>query len=130
MNRILAIALLLASLTAFAEEGTDGIHVDIKDVVATGKVEPVNGITSSGQPNEEALDVFAESGYEVVIDMRGPDEDRGMDDFAGAVEEAGMTYISFPVVGRDAISFETAQKLDALLQEADGLPRPGVNTSL
>ena len=115
---LLAVALL--AFAAIADEGERTIHVDLDDVVSAGKAVPVDGMTSSGQPDQEALDVFAESGYAVVIDMRGPDENRGMEDFQGAVEGTGMTYVSFPVVGADGISFETAQKLDALLQEVEG----------
>ncbi len=31
-----------------------------------------------------------------------------------------MQYVAFPVLGRDAISFETAAQLDALLEDVDG----------
>lgn len=120
MRYLSLLAFLLLAFTAYADEGGQSIHVDLDDVIAAGKVEPVDGIMSSGQPDERALKVFAESGYAVVIDMRGPDEDRGMDDFEGAVEAAGMEYVSFPVVGADSISFETAAKLDQVLQGIDG----------
>ena len=114
------LTILLLALSANADEGEQGIHVDLNDVIAAGKVKPVDGMTSSGQPNEEVLKVFADSGYSVVIDMRGPDEDRGMDDFEGAVVATGMQYLAFPVVGAEQVSFETAAKLDALLQGIDG----------
>ena len=120
MRYPLLLAILLLTFTANADEGEQSIHVDLGDVIAAGKVEPVDGITSSGQPDEEALRVFADSGYSVVIDMRGPDEDRGMDDFEGAVEATGMEYLAFPVVGADQVSFETAAKLDEVLQGIDG----------
>ena len=120
MSRLAFIVAVLFALPAWSGEGEQGIHVDLDAVVESGEVTPVDGITSAGQPDEQALDVFAESGYAVVIDMRGPDEDRGMDDFAGLVEEKGMEYVAFPVVGKDAISFETAAKLDAVLEEIDG----------
>ena len=120
MSRLLLFVVVLPVLAAIADEVGPGIHVAIDDVVATGKVEPVDGITSTGQPDEAALEVFAENGYAVVIDMRGPEEDRGMEDFRGAVEATGMKYVSFPVVGREAISFDTAQKLDGLLEGMDG----------
>jgi uncharacterized protein (TIGR01244 family) len=113
---------LVATLFAFAAagEGEQSILVDLEEVVAAGKVEPVNGISSSGQLDEESLQAFADSGYAVVIDMRGPDENRGMDDFQGAVEAAGMEYVPFPVVDAKAVSFETAQNLDTLLKGLDG----------
>ena len=120
MKILSLLTILLLTLSANADDGEQNIHVDLDDVIAAGIVEPVDGITSSGQPDEEALKVFADSGYSVVIDMRGPDEDRGMDDFEGAVEATGMQYLAFPVVGADQVSFETAAKLDEVLQGIDG----------
>ena len=110
----------MLALAAIADEGEQSIHVNLDEIVAAGKVLPVDGITSSGQPDETSLKVFADSGYAVVIDMRGPDENRGMDDFVAAVEATGMDYVAFPVVGTGAISFDTAEKLDELLQGIDG----------
>lgn len=120
MRKLAFITIVLFAFSAWAGEGEQGIHVDLDKVVDAGEVKPVDGITSAGQPNAQALEVFADLGYAVVVDMRGPNEDRGMDDFAGAVEVTGMHYIAFPVVGKDAISFETAAELDALLGEIDG----------
>jgi uncharacterized protein (TIGR01244 family) len=114
------LAIVLLAFAVNADEGEQSVYVDLDDVVAAGKVAPVGGISSSGQPDATSLGVFADSGYAVVIDMRGPDENRGMDDFPGAVEATGMDYVAFPVVGKDAISFETAEKLDELLQGIDG----------
>ena len=78
------------------------------------------GITSSGQPDEAALRVFAESGYSTVIDMRGPDEDRGMENEQATIEAMGLDYIAFPIASRAEINFDSAKKLDALLQDIDG----------
>ena len=119
MIRTALLAILLLAFTAIAGEGEQSIHVDLDEIVAAGKVAPVDGITSSGQPDATSLKVFADSGYAVVIDMRGPDEDRGMDNFAAAVEANGMEYVPFPVVGKDAISYETAAELDELLLGID-----------
>jgi uncharacterized protein (TIGR01244 family) len=120
MIRLACISLLLLAVSAFAGEGEQGIHVDLDAVVDAGAVTPVDGITSAGQPDAAALRVFAESGYAVVIDMRGPKEDRGMVDFVGAVEATGMKYIAFPIATTEEINFETAAKLDALLEDMDG----------
>jgi len=120
MKILAPLAILLFALSAVADKGERDIHVDLNDVIAAGKVKPVDGITSAGQPDEKALKVFADSGYSVVIDMRGPDEDRGMDDFEGAVEATGMQYLALPIFREDQVSFETAAKLDALLQDIDG----------
>jgi len=120
MRYLSLLAILLLAFTANADEGEQSVLVNLDDVIAAGKVESVDGITSSGQPDKEALSVFADSGYSVVIDMRGPEEDRGMDDFEGAVEATGMHYLAFPVVGAEQISFETAARLDEVLAGIDG----------
>jgi len=95
------------------------IHVDINDVLMIEDLQPIDGITSSGQPNASAFEIVAKSGYVAVIDMRGPSENRGLDEKA-VVEELGLEYIEFPLVGREAISFENAQQLDKLLTNFDG----------
>jgi len=97
-----------------------GTHVDIAVVAESGQVTPVNGLTSSGQPEEAALRVFADRGYVAVIDLRGPDEDRGMADERAAVQALGLEYIAFPIASREAINFDTARELDAVLQRIDG----------
>jgi uncharacterized protein (TIGR01244 family) len=127
MNRsayyLLLGAALIFSSAAFSEDvdGADSLraHVDLGQVVESGAVAPVGNITSAGQPDEAALKVFADSGYVAVIDLRGPGENRGLDE-ASAVVDLNMQYIAFPVVGHDAISYENAQELDNVLSEIDG----------
>ncbi len=88
-------------------------------VVADGVVNPVDGISSAGQPDAAALEVFAKQGYTTIIDLRTEGENRGLDEEA-VVADLGMTYINFPIAGGDAISFENARELDKLLGEVDG----------
>lgn len=117
----LILALLLAfAAPAFADGGERDILVNLDEIVEAGHVTPVDGITSAGQPDAAALDVFADSGYQVVIDMRGANEDRGIEDFPGAVEARGMKYVAFPIASADEINLEKAAELDELLQGIDG----------
>ena len=122
MNRyfLIAVAGVCVSMVVFASDvdSSPGLHVDIAVVASEGQVVPVDGITSSGQPNEEALEVLRENGYAAVIDLRGENENRGFDQKA-AVEGLGMKYISLPISGRDAINFENAAKLDKLINSFD-----------
>lgn len=120
VRRLLLVAALLAAAPAIAGDSEPSVLADLAEVVASGKVEPVGGVTAAGQPTVEALRVFAASGYTVVIDMRAPDEDRGVDDWPGAVESLGMDYVALPVADVADISFETAAKLDEMLEHADG----------
>jgi uncharacterized protein (TIGR01244 family) len=95
------------------------LKVDLKQVVQLGTVSPVDGITAAGQPDRAALEVFADSGYATVIDMRAADEDRGFEE-AAFIEELGLHYVAFPIASEDAISFASAKKLDELLQQYPG----------
>jgi len=82
------------------------------------RFEPADGITAAGQPKENGLKDLAEDGYVAVIDLRTEGEDRGMDEQA-VVESLGMDYVSLPIDGRGAISFENAAKLDRILSKYD-----------
>lgn len=119
--RNLAFASLFVGLIACTvqEEAVETLKVEIDDVVETGRVRPVDGLTSAGQPNEEALKVFSDSGYVAVIDLRGESEDRGMDE-KSVVEGLGMDYVAMPIAGGDGISFENANLLDSLIKQQDG----------
>ncbi len=93
------------------------LMVDLQDVVESGLVVPVDGITSAGQPDEAAFKVFAENGYAAVVDLRTAGESRGLNEPA-VVEDLGMEYVSLPI-GRDGISFENAGTLDELIASYD-----------
>ena len=95
------------------------LKVDLDAVVADGSVQPVDGISAAGQPDKAAFEVFANSGYTTVIDLRGEQETRGLDEPA-VVESLGLTYVLFPITGLEAISFENAARLDELIESADG----------
>ena len=119
----IAAALLGLAVVACADDAAPDtrpkIHVEMADVTKTADVQPVDGITSAGQPDTDDLRIFAEAGYVAIVDLRGPEEDRGIDE-AAAVAELGLDYVQLPIVGDDAINFENAKKLDALLSGYDG----------
>ena len=115
--------LLLTIAVAVASEpdlsAVSSLKVDLGRVVELGIVEPVDGITSSGQPDRASLQVFADAGYTAVIDLRGVEEHRGFDEPA-AVQDLGMEYVAFPIEGREAISFDNAGQLDDLIRAQNG----------
>lgn len=123
LKQITALMIMALALGVAADETNLGpvtsLKVDLGKVVELGTVSSVNGITSAGQPDEAALEVFADSGYATVIDIRGEGENRGFDE-AMVVEELGLHYVTLPIDGKDAISFENAQKLDELLNKYPG----------
>lgn len=120
-NILLLIAGSLLVLPACAEH-IETVHaspliVDLENVVETGVVQPVDGITSAGQPDRAALEVFSHNGYVAVVDLRTEGEARGLDEQT-VVEELGMDYVSLPI-GRDGISFDNANALDKLISRYD-----------
>lgn len=123
LRQISLLALLALAFGAVADEPDLGavtsLKVDLDQVVEHGTVSAVDGITSAGQPDRAALEIFADAGYATIIDLRGAGENRGFEE-AAVVEELGMHYVNLPIEGMDAISFENARKLDALLQEHPG----------
>lgn len=126
MKKMQLLPLLGLLVFVAACAGNDGpasqptTYVEITDVIKNGHVQPVDGVTAAGQPDETALRVFADSGYVVIVDMRGPEEDRGMDDEKGIVEGLGLEYVAFPISSEDEISFDKASELDALIRSYDG----------
>ncbi len=122
-KQLMAVLGLLSSVFLYACEGepasTSTLHVDVGAVVARGTVTPVDGVTSLGQPDQAALEVFSAEAYVAVIDLRGEKEDRGMDEQA-AIEKLGMDYVLLPIEDEDAITFENAAKLDKLIAAYDG----------
>jgi uncharacterized protein (TIGR01244 family) len=80
----------------------------------------LQGVTTTGQPSATALSAAAAAGYKTVIDLRAPNEDRGLDEKA-TVEGLGMSYVNLPVDGAGGVSYANASALDKLLAEA---PKP------
>jgi uncharacterized protein (TIGR01244 family) len=122
MKRLsLILCLVFAGSLAVADEslpsGVSTLKVDLGAVVELGKVEPVDGVTTAGQPDEASLKVFADSGYVAVIDLRTAGEDRGLDEPA-VTQALGMDYINFPI-GRDGITFENARTLEGIMVRYD-----------
>lgn len=119
MTRLsVALLALFACGACVAEHSHETLKVDLGAVVAQGHAVPVDGITSAGQPDEIAFRVFAQSGYRTVIDMRMPDENRGLDEPA-LVESLGMRYVALPTSG-DTITFDQARRLEELIEASDG----------
>lgn len=118
MTSLLLLVLAAVAPPGFADgEGVTSLKVDLDQVVKLGRVEPVDGVTTAGQPDAAALKVFAENGYVAVIDLRTQGEDRGLDEPA-VVTDLGMEYVSLPI-GRGDITIEKARELDALLDAYD-----------
>lgn len=82
--------------------------------------DPLAGITTAAQPSAEQLAAAAQSGFKVVIDLRGAGEDRGMPDEKATVETLGMSYVALPVEGAAGVTYANATALDKLLAGVEG----------
>jgi uncharacterized protein (TIGR01244 family) len=116
--RFFLCTILMTCTVAMADEMT-AVHVNLATVGSSNDLLPVDGLTSTGQPNAEQLALFAEAGYVAVVDLRGESENRGLDE-AATVEGLGLDYVNLPVSGADSISWENATKLDQILASYEG----------
>ncbi len=107
----LAALLLLTGLALAGEPGIKSI-----DLEHPGEA---TGHASSGQPTAAQLEALAELGYVAVVDLRGADEDRGIDE-AEAVAAAGLAYSALPIPDAAAVNADNARSLGELLDSFDG----------
>lgn len=121
MNMRMSFAAMLCCIAARLAMASDPqvVSLRIDEIVSGQATLPESGAVSTAQPTAAALQVAADAGFVAVIDLRGSDEDRGLDEKA-EVEALGMTYLSLPVTGEDAISYDNAARLDRLLADIDG----------
>lgn len=113
----LVFAAQVAQADGTQHSAVNNLKVDLDAVVELGQVQPIDGVSTAGQPDEAGFKVFAEQGYAAVIDLRTAAEDRGMDEPA-VVEGLGMDYVSLPI-GRDGITFANARALQDLINGYD-----------
>lgn len=118
LHRFLICWLALGSPALFADDAGQ-LHVDINSLHHSDELQPVEGLTTAGQPDEDAFRLVAGAGYEAVIDLRGDDEPRGLDE-AALLEELGLEYERLPITDAAAVNAENAARLDELLAQFDG----------
>lgn len=76
---------------------------------------PLDGVITAGQLRADDLPQLAQAGYQMVIDIRAPDEPRGFDEPA-AVQAAGLVYRNVPVA-YEGIPDETFDLVRAALRD-------------
>jgi uncharacterized protein (TIGR01244 family) len=81
---------------------------------------PLEGIATAGQPEEEHLKRLAEAGYKTIVDLRTPEEDRGLDE-PEAARQAGMEYVNIPV-GHEDVEDETFERFRELMKDPERRP--------
>jgi len=78
---------------------------------------PMNGVLSGGQPTPEQIEAAARAGYRTVINLRG-EKESGFEWEPQTVEELGMKYEHLPVTGKDSLTHERIERIDAVLTAA------------
>jgi len=106
---------LLGTLWAFS--GAQAVDLDDLDIPYVRQ--PLEGVTTGGQPAIEDLERLAGEGYHLIVNLRTPGEFDRFDE-ARVVEQLGMTYINIPVYGMQDITRENADKLHAAIEGAGG----------
>jgi len=80
--------------------------------------EPMQGLSTGGQPSLQDLKLLAESGTKVVINLRTKGEFKRFDE-KKVVEDLGMTYVSIEIAGSDGITVANAKRLDDALNNLE-----------
>jgi protein tyrosine phosphatase (PTP) superfamily phosphohydrolase (DUF442 family) len=78
---------------------------------------PVRGIATGGQPRAEHFAAVKRAGFNTVLDLRMPGEDRGLDETA-ALKAAGLEYVRIPMTR--AITDAQFDSVRAELRRRDG----------
>ena len=82
--------------------------------------QPLEDVVTAGQPEAEHFERLAETGYKTVVDMRAPEEDRGLDE-PEIVWRSGMEYVSIPV-GHETVEDETFERVRELMRNPERRP--------
>ncbi len=109
---------LVALTAAVVSVGAGSVFGQSADLPS--RKDPLEGITTAAQPSAEQLAAAAQSGFKVIIDLRGVSEDRGMPNEKATVETLGMSYVALPVEGAGGVTYANATALDKLLADIEG----------
>lgn len=111
----------------FAAMAGEGVPLDV-DMKNPKWLEAM--LTTGGQPSQRDLHTLKEAGYTTVINLRLADERTRVEepvseenfnyDEPALTRSLGMDYVSLPIAGAGGLSRENAERLAAVLEEADG----------
>ncbi|HUE80899.1 MAG TPA: protein tyrosine phosphatase family protein [Pyrinomonadaceae bacterium] len=77
------------------EKIEQSLQADVPRVLCLSK-----GLTTGGQPSDQAFSKLAANGFRSVLNLRTASEGIDLEEQRAAVEEAGMRYLHIPVAGR------------------------------
>lgn len=108
---VIICALVLSANAAIAQQPLPALE-------APNVRQQAPNLITGGHPSRGDLETLKESGITTVINLQGLEE--GSLEEAAIADELGLHYIALPVTGRNDLTFENAEKLDAALKLADG----------
>ena len=85
---------------------------------ATDFAQPQPGLHTGGQPSQDDLVRLKSEGVRTVIDLRGPQEDRGYDEVTEA-QRLGLNYLALPIARKEDVTPANAKALGDLLRAQD-----------
>lgn len=81
--------------------------------------QPLENVTTGGQPSIEDLKRFSGDGYTLIVNLRVPGEFEDFEEGEEA-EKVGLKYINIPVKGMKGLTPENAEALHAAIEGAGG----------
>ena len=81
--------------------------------------QPRPGLYTYSQPSAQQLQQARDAGISTVIDLRGPEEERGYDEQAAA-EALGLRYVRLPIANGQALDADNARALQQMLAHDTG----------
>ncbi|MDX1480208.1 MAG: sulfur transferase domain-containing protein [Woeseiaceae bacterium] len=116
-------AILLLLLAACASQpgmrDADVVHLTPTEIREQPERLASARYVSTGQPDAAVLDAARAAGFVAVIDLRGSDESRGIDESA-EVEARGMRYLALPLSTPEDATYDAANAFAAELAAIDG----------
>lgn len=116
---VLCTSLLLATAPCALARDAQATAAASDAAAALPFAQPRAGLYSAGQPSATQLAQAAAAGITTVIDLRGPNEDRGYDEQASA-EAHGLRYVRLPIAGGSELTADNARVLHRLLAQDNG----------
>ena len=94
------------------------IHEIVPGMANAGQ--PLQEVATAGQPEQEDFERLAEAGYKTVVDLRTPEEPRGLDE-PEVVRRAGMEYTNIPV-GHERVDDDAFERFRELMADPGHRP--------
>lgn len=83
--------------------------------------QPLADVATAGQPEREDFEHLAGAGYKTIIDLRTPEEPRGLDEPEVVRRAGGMEYVNIPV-GHEDVDDATFERFREIMTDPERRP--------